>query len=73
MSLSNLKMTKIVGKSMVDVYTGGFFFPNLAVEDVSNYKLSLGHSHFDYAEALLIHTFSTAKLRKKGSTPYAIF
>ena len=24
------------------------FYPNLAVEEVSNYKLLLGHSHFDY-------------------------
>ena len=29
------------------------FYPNLAVEEVSNYKLLLSHSHFDYVEPLL--------------------
>ena len=47
------------------VTDGSFFFLILAIEDVSNYKLSLGHLHFDYAETLLNHTSSTAKLEKK--------
>ena len=33
-----------------------FFYPNLAVEEMSNYKLLLGNSHFDYVEPLLNHT-----------------
>ena len=43
------------------------FYPNLAVEEVSNYKLALGNSHFYYAEALLNHISSTAKF-----VPYMI-
>ena len=38
------------------------FYPNLAVEELPNCKLLLGHSHFDYVEPLLNHTSSTAKL-----------
>ena len=41
---------------------GHFFYLNLAVEEVSNYKLLLDHSFFDYVEPLLNHTSSTAKL-----------
>ena len=44
------------------VRDGSFFYPNLAVEEVSNYKLLLGHSHVDYVEPLLNRTSSTAKL-----------
>ena len=42
---------------------GSFFYPNLAVQDqeMSNNKLILGHSHFDYVEPLLNYTSSTAK------------
>ena len=43
----------------------GSFFPNLAVEEVPNYELLLGHSHFDYVEPLSNHISSTAKLGKK--------
>ena len=46
---------------------GGSFFSNLAVEEVSNHKLLLGRSHFDYVEALLDQT-SKPKLGKKGIT-----
>ena len=38
------------------------FYPNLAAEEMSNYNLLLGHTHFDYVEPLLNHTSSTAKL-----------
>ena len=46
------------------------FYLNLTVEEVPNYKLLLGHSHFDYVESLLNHTSSTAKLGEKGTAPY---
>ena len=45
------------------------FYPNLTVEEVPNYKLLLGHSHFDYVESLLNHTSSTAKLGEKRNRP----
>ena len=41
------------------------FFPNLTVEEVPNYELLLGHSHFAYGEPLSNHTSSTAKLGKR--------
>ena len=34
------------------IYGPDSFFPNLAVEEVSNSKLLLDHSHFDYVEPL---------------------
>ena len=46
------------------------FFPNLAVEEVPNHEFLLGHSHFAYVLPLSNHTSLTAKLGKKGSTPY---
>jgi len=52
------------------IIRGGSFFPNLAVEDMPNYEFLLDHSHFAYVEPLSNHTSSTAKLGKKGSTPY---
>ena len=38
------------------------FYPYLAVEEMSNYKLLLVHLHCAHAEPLLNHTSSTAKL-----------
>ena len=32
-------------KSIVQLRGGSFFYPNLAVEEVSNHKLILGHSY----------------------------
>ena len=45
------------------------FFPKLAVEEMTNYELLLGHSHFAYADPLSNHTSSTAKLGKKRIHP----
>ena len=49
------------------------FYPNLAVEEVPNYELLLGHSHFAYVEPLSNHTSSTAKLEKKRIRPVSHF
>ena len=53
-----------------EMYTGWILFiPNLAVEEVTNYELLLGHSHFAYVELLLNQTSSTAKLGIKRIHP----
>ena len=50
----------------IDMNTGRIlFYPNLAVEEVSNYKFLLNHLYFDYVESYLIDS----QIRiKKGST-----
>ena len=59
-----LSILEIFEKDRSGIWITGriLFYSNLAVEEVSNYKLLLGHSHFDYVAPLLNHTSLTAKL-----------
>ena len=51
--------------SFNEIKNGILFYSNLAVEEVSNYQLLLGHSHFDYVESYLLG--SQIEIKKESS------